>query len=98
MIHNKLSRQLYETIYPVVVQVGNNGYIPFGMGAAWAKFVDHTISTRKYLDLVNNNDGVPSVPDYIDYQLRLNYDGAFYDSLIRFKSESAVTMFLLRFS
>ena len=97
MIHDKLSRQLYETLYPVVVQVGNNGYIPFGMGAAWAKFVDHTIRTRKF-NLVNNTDGVPSVPDYIDYQLRLNYDGAFYDNEIRFKSESAVTMFLLRFS
>ena len=97
MIHDKLSRQLYETIHPVVVQVGKNGYIPFGMGAAWAKFVDHTISTRKF-NLVNSNDGVLSVPDYIDYELRLNYDGAFYDSLIRFKSESAVTMFLLRFS
>jgi hypothetical protein len=92
MINDKLSRQLYETMYPV--QVGKNDYIPFGMDAAWVKFVDESINNMISI----KGKGVPSVPDYIDQELRFKYDGAFYDSVLRFKTESAVTMFLLRFS
>lgn len=88
MINDKLSHQLYETIYPVVVKYGN---IVFDK--AWQKFVQQSLEARKF----TANDG-GQCADHIDYDLRHNYDGAFYDSLVRFKSESAVTMFLLRFS
>lgn len=87
MINDKLSHQLYETMYPVVVNFDN------GMSSAvWAKFIDESINNMISIK------GVPSVPDYIDQELRLKYDGAFYDSKLRFKTEAAVTMFLLRFS
>ena len=87
MINDKLSHQLYETIYPFVVEFDN------GMSSAvWAKFIDESINNMISIK------GVPSVPDYIDQELRFKYDGAFYDSKLRFKTEAAVTMFLLRFS
>jgi hypothetical protein len=79
MINDKLSHQLYETIYPVVVKFDNR----MAWYAVWANFVEESIK---------------GVPDYIDQELRLKYDGAFYDGLLRFKTEAALTMFLLRFS
>ena len=85
-MNDKLSHQLYETIYPVVVKLDN------GMYPVWAKFIDESVNN------IVSIKGIPSVPDYIDQELRLKYDGAFYDGLIRFKTESAFTMFLLRFS
>ena len=93
MINDKLSHQLYETIYPVVVKHDSGG-----MYTAWQKFVQQSLDARKFIA----NDGVPSVAEFIDQDLRLNYEGAFYgqfaDVKVRFKSEAAVTMFLLRFS
>ena len=88
MINDKLSHQLYEIIYPVVVKFDD------GMSwyAVWANFVEESINNMISIK------GVRDVPDYIDQELRLKYDGAFYDSKLRFKTESAVTMFLLRFS
>jgi hypothetical protein len=93
-MNDKLSHQLYKTIYPIVIKLDN-----IGMYSAWAKFVEECIITRTRISVNGYHPYITDNPtDFIDYELRLKYDGAFYDSLIRFKSESAVTMFLLRFS
>jgi hypothetical protein len=88
MIHDKLSRQLYETIYPVVADFRAAGFPPHQFNDAWRKFIDETIDIF----------GEPAIDDQIDQELRLKHDGAYYEGEIRFKSESAVTMFLLRFA
>ena len=92
IMNDTLSQQLYETIYPVVVKYGDGGFPTHTFFTAWGKFVDETVNN------IISVKGAPSVPDSIDQELKLKYDGAYYEGLIRFKSESAVTMFLLRWA
>jgi hypothetical protein len=87
-MNDMLSQQLYETIYPVVADFRAAGFPPHPLNDAWRKFLDETVDIF----------GESSIDDQIDQELRLKYNGAYYEGEIRFKSESVVTMFALRFS
>ena len=93
IMNDKLSHQLYKTIYPVVVKLDNGGRLYNVV----AKFVEECAIAR--IAINGDKHFIPeNIVDVVDYELRLKYDGAFYDNEIRFKTESAFTMFLLRFS